>query len=459
MSNTPEKIPLEQQQQQPPANPLYPTLNQEAANPLLPPQATPAYPAAPMATGPPPPPGYMPVPQMTGMPIMTQPGMPPMQPVLGQQQKRNAQDYFTSCVSVDRLCVSDEPAGEGRDREEGKRKKYQTRRLVVVVWHVVEKKLANCGRFMRSVRFGKRSAKERKQRTEEELCDVDDRQHRDFERLLTDEERRCFREGIMIWEGDSIFLFPRNRMLMLAPCALCSYVLFTASWMPMPQGIPNCPPGLEYLTAVDQLLVHQKVELLEAFTGFETANKYTVKNVFGQNVYWAVEDTSCCTRMCCGPDRPFDIKILDNYQNEVLHLHRDLRCKSCCFPCCLQKLEVSAPPGNVIGTVVQKWSLCRPVFDIRDRNNKTVLTIRGPVCQCSPCGDVKFSVFSNDGTEVGKVTKQWTGFVQEHFTDADNFGINFPMDLDVRVKATMLGALFLIDYMYFESGDNKKIRR
>lgn len=56
-------------------------------------------------------------------------------------------------------------------------------------------------------------------------------------------------------------------------------------WMTIPQGIPNCPPGLEYLTSIDQLLVHQKVELLEAFTGFETANKYTVKNTLGQKVY------------------------------------------------------------------------------------------------------------------------------------------------------------------------------
>ena len=34
-------------------------------------------------------------------------------------------------------------------------------------------------------------------------------------------------------------------------------------WMAKPQGIPGCPPGLEYLAQVDQLLVKQQVELLE----------------------------------------------------------------------------------------------------------------------------------------------------------------------------------------------------
>ena len=51
---------------------------------------------------------------------------------------------------------------------------------------------------------------------------------------------------------------------------------------------------------------------------------------------------------------------------------------------------------------------------------------------------------TKDGQEVGKISKQWSGLVKEAFTDADNFGIQFPMDLDVKIKACLLGAVFLI---------------
>jgi len=65
---------------------------------------------------------------------------------------------------------------------------------------------------------------------------------------------------------------------------------------------------------------------------------------------------------------------------------------------------------------------------------------------------VNFKVLSADGiNQIGKISKQWTGLVKESFTDADNFGISFPVDLDVKMKASLLGALFLIDMMYFET--------
>ena len=59
--------------------------------------------------------------------------------------------------------------------------------------------------------------------------------------------------------------------------------------------------GLEYLTMIDQLIIKQRLEALEAAAGlmgynFETSNKYKIKNVLGQNIYRAEEDTECCTR-------------------------------------------------------------------------------------------------------------------------------------------------------------------
>jgi len=92
-----------------------------------------------------------------------------------------------------------------------------------------------------------------------------------------------------------------------------------------------------------------------------------------------------------------------------------------------------------------------PKFVIKDQTGEPVLRIEGPLCPISCCGDVDFKVVSvQTGSEVGLITKQWSGIAKEAFTDADNFGISFPLDLDVKVKGTLLGALFLIDFMFFE---------
>lgn len=53
-------------------------------------------------------------------------------------------------------------------------------------------------------------------------------------------------------------------------------------------------------------------------------------------------------------------------------------------------------------------------------------------------------VTMDETSKIGKISKQWTGLLREAFTDSDNFGIQFPMDLDVKMKAVMIGACFLI---------------
>lgn len=159
------------------------------------------------------------------------------------------------------------------------------------------------------------------------------------------------------------------------------------NFIALPIGIPNCPPGLEYLASIDQLLVQQKVEFWEVFTGFETNNKFKIKNSLGQDIFWAAEDTDCCTRQICGSFRPFDMKILDIYKNEVIHLYRP-------FACCLSSIEVAAPPGNFIGRIEQEWSFCSQQFSVKNHNDETVLRIEGPFCVISCCGDIDFSVSS-----------------------------------------------------------------
>ncbi|XP_064241848.1 phospholipid scramblase family member 5-like isoform X1 [Passer domesticus] len=215
----------------------------------------------------------------------------------------------------------------------------------------------------------------------------------------------------------------------------------------------NLPPGLEYLNQqLDQIIIHQQVDLLEAILGTETCSKYEIKNPLGQRVYFAVEENGCFDRRLCSPIRAFTIRIADNAGREVIRVIRPLRCSSCCFPCFLQQLEVQSPPGTVAGYVVQNWDPFLPKFTIQNESKEDVLKIVGPYATCGCFEDVDFEVKAlNEMTTIGKISKYWSGFVNNVFTNTANFGIQVPVDLDVRIKAVMIGACFLIDLMFFEN--------
>lgn len=219
---------------------------------------------------------------------------------------------------------------------------------------------------------------------------------------------------------------------------------------PGPGGPAGCPPGLEVLTRLDQVLVHQRVEVLEVLTGWETNNVYTVTDSGGRQLFVATEDSDILSAQFLGPSRPFTIRLHDNGGRQVLTLTRPLRCSCCCCPCCLQTLEVQSPPGSPIGYVEQDWHPVLPKFSLLDQERDPRLAVRGPCCHWGCMSDLVFQVMSPDGSEVGRICKQWGGFLREGLTDADTFGIWFPSDLEVKMKALMLGTCFLLDFIFFE---------
>ena len=76
-------------------------------------------------------------------------------------------------------------------------------------------------------------------------------------------------------------------------------------------------------------------------------------------------------------------------------------------------------------------------------------------CIAGLCCDHTFTIKDAEGNEVGKIVKQkpdsFEKLAVEMVSDADVFAIEFNKDLDTNKKATLFGALYLIDYMFFEN--------
>ncbi|ELT89117.1 hypothetical protein CAPTEDRAFT_223171 [Capitella teleta] len=233
----------------------------------------------------------------------------------------------------------------------------------------------------------------------------------------------------------------------------------TGSWMQRPSVAAGCPPGLEYLTLIDQLLVKQQIELAEVLLGWECNNRYAITNSVGQQVYFCSEESDVCMRQMCKNNRPFTFHVTDNTGQEVIRLNREFKCcaMGCCWcagmDCCAHEVTVEAPVGTVVGYATHRKSGWHPYITLYNADHEQVAHVDGPccVCNCPCCGDIDFKVTSKDrSTEIGNISKHWSGAFQEVFTAAQNFQISFPMDMDVRIKAVMMGALFLVDFLYFE---------
>ncbi|KAJ8021273.1 Phospholipid scramblase 1 [Holothuria leucospilota] len=226
--------------------------------------------------------------------------------------------------------------------------------------------------------------------------------------------------------------------------------------------IPGHLSGLAKLETIDKLFVKQEVNVCEVVSFcYQAKSKYVITNESGLQLYHAYEDSGCCSRHCCCASRALTMHVMDMNGQEIIRVNKSLQTCSglyCCIVgqnCCAYRIEVESPPGRTVGTVAQSCSIWRkPKFVVLDNDDNQVFSINGscdwPCTCCCMCQERPFRFYSKDGTEIGKCAKKWSGCGQEVFTQANNFTITFPQDLDIKEKATLFGAVFLIDILHYE---------
>lgn len=247
------------------------------------------------------------------------------------------------------------------------------------------------------------------------------------------------------------------------------------------------------LRGVPTVYINQKVELLEAITGCETKNRYHIhewdkaaadaaqkaKAGKGRRLLKAKEDSSCMMRICCGPNRGYnmDIKgtgeaVAENPADQ-LFVERPFQCT--CLFWCRPIWHVSHKTIGNIGEVYQPCRCCELLLEIRkplDEAHPPAAAVagtpdvwyrlRGSCCQlglfcqcpCGPCKQVKFYLYRGDDeglTEpVGEITKEWDSCIRQAFTDADSFSVVFPSDASDMAKALIVMSVISLDMAYFE---------
>ncbi|XP_056120247.1 LOW QUALITY PROTEIN: phospholipid scramblase 2 [Rhinichthys klamathensis goyatoka] len=218
----------------------------------------------------------------------------------------------------------------------------------------------------------------------------------------------------------------------------------------MPSSDPyHCPSHLETLTWIDQLFVYKEKtleeSLEEAFFGMKSNNRYEVKDDTGKKHFVLIEVNDCCNRNFYGGSRPFTMNVFNDSNQEIIRLVRPFVC------CSNNELEVQSPPGVAIGLVRQNWQVCLPKFTIENERGEPAFKIAGPFVPCTFCMDADFELVSLNGaainTSFGKIFKPFSGCGP---AGAD-FVLRFPRSLEVKMKATLLGACILIDCLYYEN--------
>ena len=193
------------------------------------------------------------------------------------------------------------------------------------------------------------------------------------------------------------------------------------------------------LSEFSELIVQQEVEHLEAFTGFETENRYSVFTSEGELLLHAWEESGTLSRQFLKAHRPLALHVVDQDGQPVLTAERG-------FYWFLSHLRIADGEGRPLGSLNRQFAVLGRKFTLDGPAGDGLLELKGSLFRPNTF------MFRREGTEVARITKQWGGILREAATDADTFVIEKDTHaIDDDMSLLILACAFAIDLEFFES--------
>ena len=241
-------------------------------------------------------------------------------------------------------------------------------------------------------------------------------------------------------------------------------------------------PGCNAFEPYTNLLVKQTTRgFIQEMMGCEALTEFRIntKTPDGKkvkDVMYALEDSGCIMRRLCPMLHAWTMNVWTGNEasgKSVVSYERPCRAPMGPMKCCLsQEVSVKDANGDSLGRIVEDFYYCVPRFLINGKDDKPQYILSQPTCWGGMCINVfaekgglcfrvPFYIFEPGkehvvGEQSGKIVKKFSGG-KELYTDADNFKLKFPVHELNGNKALLLGSVFLINQLMFES-DHKRMR-
>ena len=230
-----------------------------------------------------------------------------------------------------------------------------------------------------------------------------------------------------------------------------------------------------------QVVIEQKIELIEVVRKCETINRYNIYHISQENnvkqfLFKCKDVTNCCFRNYCpSVGRPVEFQVVHiddstvkpNYRNADATISKDFlpACLPCFKPSTAIYLNERIGKGfskKKIGRFVEITG-CSIQFMIQNAQGIDKWKIFGKYCQCgfcckcTPIGECYIADFFiydaradvESATPVGSIQKVFKG-LSDVISNSNALILNFPPNASANEKLVFIAAAMLIDYRFYD---------